>query len=102
MQTPSFRRPYRLAADDRPRDSDTVVQYGNPDPPGEAFDVVHRYGRREFESPYRSTVPLLSIILHDRPTLDDMLKQVGIRGPRCTWSTPFLHGKAAGKPRTQT
>ena len=74
-------RPRHTATQDKQnRELRTGLQFGNPDPMPSASDIVHRYGPREFGSPYRSTVPLLSLLLHDRSTFEKMLGEIGVGG----------------------
>jgi len=37
-----------------------------------------RYGSKEFESPTRSTIPMLSLLLHSRDTFNEIVRQLGM------------------------
>lgn len=49
----------------------------NTQPVTNLRDLCTRMGKKEFQSPYRSTVPLLSLIEHSQPQWDSLLASLG-------------------------
>ncbi len=40
-------------------------------------EAVPLYGRKEFESATRSTVPMLDLLIHSRPVFDRIIREIG-------------------------
>lgn len=54
------------------------IYFGNPSPLKCISDAVMLYGSKEFKSPTRSTIPMLSMLIHSRKTFDDIIKVLGM------------------------
>lgn len=54
-----------------------TVHFGTPKPIRAISDAVPLYGRGEFESPTRSTIPLLSLLIHSPQTFDAIIRELG-------------------------
>ncbi len=55
--------------------------YYNKTPIRSVNDVVLEFEKREFESPYRSTVPVLSLLKHEEAMISEILDSLGIPEP---------------------
>jgi hypothetical protein len=53
------------------------VRFSNPTPARSAVDAVPLYGIKEFESPTRSTVALLDLLIHSEPKFLDAVEALG-------------------------
>lgn len=53
------------------------IHFGNPDRPATIAKIVPLYGDREFESPTRSTIPMLSLLAHSRGKFKRIVRQLG-------------------------
>jgi len=54
------------------------VHFGNPNPISGVADAISLYGSKEFASPTRSTVPMLSLLLRSSDVFYDIVKQLGM------------------------
>jgi hypothetical protein len=54
------------------------LQFGNPNSIGSIADAVPLYGGGEFESPTRSTIPLLSLLIHAQEQFEQVITSLGL------------------------
>jgi hypothetical protein len=76
------------------------INFGRPDSVSTIADAVLRYGDKEFESPTRSTIPLLSLLQHGLPLFSEITSKLGIPDEphlflEYTVSSPKGKGKAS-------
>jgi hypothetical protein len=57
-----------------------TLHFGRPDAVKSVADAVPLYGGREFESATRSTVPMLSLLMHAPELFDEIVRQLGFPG----------------------
>jgi hypothetical protein len=53
------------------------MYFGRPDTLRAIASAVPLYGDKEFQSPTRSTIPMLSLLIHDRAKFDEILTCIG-------------------------
>ena len=63
------------AGDNTGRCGNTMkLHFGNPGDIDSIANAVSRYGTKEFESPTRSTIPMLSLLIHDMAKFKAIVK----------------------------
>lgn len=53
-----------------------IIRFGSPANVETIAEAVPRYGRKEFESATRSTVPMLSLLRHNSDLFNEIIQQL--------------------------
>lgn len=54
------------------------IHFGNPNSANTFKEIVPLYSTKEFQSPTRSTIPMLSMLIHQRDTFDQIVGELGM------------------------
>jgi hypothetical protein len=73
--------------------------YYQQHPASDARDLIHRYETREFQSPFRSTIPLLALIKDAGSALESLLEPLGVgTNPKFVFEHQVETRGGRGKP----